>query len=206
MKRRFVREGGFAALEGAIWLMALLPAVLVSGSLLGTVHDQNVLQNIPDAVLRETYTDGVRWTTGRGGDSYEVSRDYMRRVAASVSQAAMREAERSVFKVGNISAQACFWIFSVNPSNGRLNLPISTECEFQGPIGRSLSLQRYLDRERVVGRGVDVSDSPDAPRFAERVALVGLVVGGEFARIGLEAPLQRMEFGAVIVARQEITL
>lgn len=206
MERTSVRVGGFAAFEGAIWLMALFPVLLVSGSLLGTIHDQNILQSLPETVLRETYTDGVRWSPDRSGDAYGMPREQMRKVAALVSQAAMREAEQSVFKVKNVSTRACYWIFSVNPSNGRLNTPISTECDSQGPLGGSLSLQRYLDREKVVGRGVDISDSPEQSRFAERVALVGLVVGGEFPTITPGSPLQRMEFGAVIVARQEITL
>ena len=206
MKRTSGRVGGFAAFEGAVWLMVLFPALLVSGSLLGTIHDQNILQSLPETVLRETYTEGVRWSPGRAGNVYEVPRAEMRKVVASVSQAAMREAEASVFKVKNVSTRACYWIFSVNPSNGRLNTPISTECDSQGVLGGSLSLQRYLDREKVVGRGVDISDSPEQASFAERVALVGLVVGGEFPTIAPGSPLQRMEFGAVIVARQEITL
>lgn len=197
---------GMALLEGACWLAVLLPVALVGVSVVASVHDRNALQVIPDAALREVFSEGVRWVPDGLGGRYEANVPELRQALASLSLLGVSEAAQGVFKAQNISAKACFWIYSVDSSNGNLEAPISSECDARGPLGPELSLTWYIEQEVARCSGIQLREEGSAARFVDRIVIMGLVVGGDSPDLLDTTTSRRIEFGAVSYPRQEIAL
>ena len=199
-------EKGIAILEAGIWLTMLLPIALIGVSVATTVHDQNVMQVIPDAVLREARVTPLRWSPNGYGGRYDPDLAELRNVVGTLSRAALLEARRDVFKAQKLSARACFWIYSVNTSTGKLESPISTECDVRGPLGTELSVGTDIAKELSNSLGIPRDQTGSTARFVDRVVVAGVVVGGELPSLLDATSFQRVSFGSVSFPRQEITL
>ena len=200
------RERGTAILEAGVWLTMLLPVSLLGVSVVATVHDQNVLRVVPEAVLREARVPPLRWVPNEYANAYEVDLAELRNVVSVISRKALGEAQQGVFKAGNISSKACFWIFSVNPRTGRLESPISSECDARGSLGAELSLDGELRQEVSTSVGIPLESAGSIGGFVNRLVVTGVVVGGELPDLFDGTSASQVSFGAVSCARQEITL
>jgi hypothetical protein len=197
------RERGMGIYEAAIWLVVLLPVALVGASLVSIVHDLNHISGVPAAVLRESPARGLRWYPDGTGGHVEADLEELRVHVSRVSQRAVAETESGLLKADLVSAKACFWVFSVNASNGNLESPIWSECDARGPLGSELSLASELAYERDRARGISVGDNEG---FADKVVVTGVIVGAE-ARHVLDARVAyHLSKGAIAFARQELVL
>lgn len=207
MKGRDAKDvRGMALLESAVWLVAILPVMLAAVSVAASVHDQNVFQVAPEAALREVNAQGMRWVPQGTAGRYDPNLEALRLAVAKVSEAGLQEVSSEAFKAKNVSAKACFWIYLVNSSTGRLESPIHEECDSRGPLGGELSLTPYVTKEVARGGGIPLGPEFGANRFVDRVVLVGVAVGGDLpAPLSLSAT-ERVQFGAISIPRQEVTL
>lgn len=204
--RRSSLERGTAILESAMWLGVMLPTALVCLTVAALVHDQAVLRVVPEAALREVQGGTLRWVSNGFGGSYEANVPELRSLVSSVSQRALIEAEGAAFKAKNISTKACFWIFSVNPSTGKLGSPIQSECDSRGPLGQEVSVEALL-REEVPRRlGMPRSALGEGAGYVERVILMGAAIVGEVPDLLELATVHRIAYGAISFPRQEISL
>ena len=203
MCRMMRSERGIGIYEAAIWLVILLPVALVAVSLVSIVHDLNHISGVPAAVLRETPASGLRWYPDGTGGRLEADLEGLRVHVTRVSQRAIAEAELGLFQADLVSAKACFWIFSVNPSNGKLESPISSECDARGPLGNALSLNSELAYERERARGISVGTNGE---FADKVVVTGVAVGAEARHVLDPRVAYHLAKGAIAFARQEVVL
>jgi hypothetical protein len=184
----------------------LLPVALLGVSVVAAVHDQNVLQVVPEAVLREAQIAPLRWIPSGHGGQYEVAVAQLRDVVSKLSRTALEEAQGGVLKARQLSSKACFWIFSVHSSNGKVESPISHECDARGPFGSELSVDSLVNRELPTGLGIPRDRVGGAAGFINRVVVAGVVVGGEVPDLLGVSASTRVSFGAVSFPRQEISL
>ncbi len=196
-------ERGIGVFEASIWLVAVLPLVLMGGSMFALIHDQGHLVGVPVAVLREARFPGMRWVPDGAGGRFEVDVDGLRDQVVTVAQRAVAEAEQGILRADSVSAKACVWIFSVDARTGSLKTPIWSECDAQGPMGSELSLTADLDREREVSRGIMFAEGEG---FVERVVVAGVVVAAQTARLLGPGLTYRFSNGAITFARQEVVL
>jgi hypothetical protein len=203
MRGRELKERGVGLLEGGLWLVGLLPLSLVGLSVVGVVHDWNLISTVPSAVLRETPTPGLRWLPDGRGGRFEADVEKLRGLVAQVAQRALVEAQHGVMKADSVSAKACFWIFSVNPSTGILESPIGSECDARGPMGSALSMESELEHERSNARGIVVGDGE---AFVDKVVITGVIVGAEATRLLDPRDTYRFSKSAFAFARQEVML
>lgn len=201
------RMRGVAFVETAIWIAVVLPVGLVGAGLVGLIHDQNVLMGIPSSVMREGDIPGGAWSL-RGDGVSEVTFDTtaLARTLHDMAMRARAEATHGVLRTEKVSSKACYWIFSVNTRTGSLENPISSECRSQGPEGGGLSFEDLLRRERGDGRGILLGSKGGDGAYADRVALVGVGIRGDFPGVLSSAPLARIEWGEVSYPRQEVGL
>lgn len=203
MGRIVERERGVGIYEAAIWLVVLLPVALVGASLVSIVHDFNHISSVPAAVLRETPASGLRWYPDGAGGRLEADVEELRVHVSRVSQRAVAETETGLLNADLVSAKACFWVFSVNPSNGNLESPIWSECDARGPLGSDLSLVSELAYERDRARGISVGKNEG---FADKVVVTGVIVGAEARHVLDSRVAYHLSKGAIAFARQEVVL
>jgi hypothetical protein len=196
-------ERGVGLFEAAAWIVALVPVALMGVSLAAVVHDRNHLSGIPAAVLRESLRNGLRWLPDGRGGHFAADVAELRAQVSGISQRAVAEAEQGLLKADSVSAKACFWIFSVNTSNGRLESPIWSECDARGPLSGELSLLNELARECELAQGISVGESEG---FVDRVVITGVVVGAEARDVLDYGVAYRLSESALAFARQEVGL
>ena len=203
---RLGAQRGSALFEGALWLATLLPLCLGCLTLAAVMHDQGVLQVTPEAALREVPGGTLRWVPDGHGGRYEADLAELRLVVTRLSQQALLEAQREVFKARNVSTQACFWIFSVNPSTGKLQTPIHTECDARGPLGQEASVQRYIQGALSTRLGIPRGGVSEGAGYVDRVVLTGVAIIGELPDLLKPTSTVRISYGAISYPRQEISL
>ena len=201
MTVRISTERGVGIYEAAVWLVALLPIGLVGISIVAMIHDRNHLSGVPSAVLRESSIAGLRWVPDGTGGRFEADVAQLRAQVASVARRAVSEAEGGMLKAEVVSAKACFWIFSVNPSTGKLEAPIWSECDVRGPLGAELSMVEELERGQRITHGIAVGGG-----FVERLVVAGVVVAAQTNSLLDPARPYRFSKGAITFARQEVVL
>jgi len=201
MKARIPTERGVGLYEAAIWLVALLPVALVGLSSVAMIHDRNHLAGVPSAVLRESSIAGLRWVPDGAGGRFEADVGQLRAQVATVARRAVSEAEGGMLKAGVVSAKACFWIFSVNTSTGKLETPIWSECDVRGALGAELSMVEELEREQGITHGIAFGEG-----FVERVVVAGVVVAAQADRLLDPNRPYRFSKAAITFARQEVVL
>jgi hypothetical protein len=108
-----------------------------------------------------------------------------------------------VVKAGPVASKACFWIFSVNASTGRLESPIWSECDTRGATSGELSLSASLEAERVGAQGVSLGRGEG---FADRVVVAGVAVGADMWRPLEPGRRYHVSRAAISFARQEVML
>lgn len=203
---RTSHEKGIALFEGALWLAVLLPLSLVLALTAAVVHDQAALRVVPEATLREAPGGTLRWIADGFGGRYEADLSELRSAVSRASEQGLLEAQKTAFKAQNISTKACFWIFSVNPSNGKLQSPIQSGCDARGPLAREVSVDPYM-REALPRRlGLPRGGVGEGTGYVERVVLMGVAIVGELPDLLNPTTIHRISYGAISFPRQEISL
>lgn len=190
-------------LEGALWTIALVPIALTGLSAMASVHDLNVLSRVPHDVLREVSVSGLRWMPDGKNGRFEADITSLRREITRIAERALAEAERGMIKAGPVASKACFWIFSVNSSTGRLESPIWSECDTRGSTTGELSLTVPLEAERVGAQGISLGHGKG---FADRVVVTGVAVGADMWRPLEPGRRYHVSPAAISFARQEVML
>lgn len=203
MKDRSRAERGMGLLEGALWIVALVPVALTGLSAMASVNDLNVLSRVPHDVLREVSVSGLRWMPDGNNGRFEADITSLRREITRIAERALAEAERGVFKAGPVASKACFWIFSVNSSTGRLESPIWSECDTRGSTSGELSLTVPLEAERNGAQGVSLGRGEG---FADRLVVTGVAVGADMWRPLEPGRPYQVSRAAISFARQEVML
>lgn len=203
---RTSHEKGIALFEGAVWLAMLLPLSLVLASTAAVVHDQAALRVVPEATLREAPGGTLRWIADGFGGRYEADLSELRSAVSRASEQGLLEAQKTAFKAQNISIKACFWVFSVNPSNGKLQSPIQSGCDARGPLGGEVSVDSYMHEARLSGLGIPRGGFGEGEAYVERVVLMGVAIVGELPDLLNRTTTHRISYGAISFPRQEISL
>lgn len=199
-------ERGTAIMEGALWIAILLPIGLVCVSVGAVVHDQAVLRVAPEAALREVSGGTLRWTPDGFGGRYEADVVTLRAAIGKVSENALLEAQKAAFKAQNLSTKACFWIFSVQSSNGNLQSPIHSECDARGPLSTQVSVEDYMNKEKPKRLGIPRSMGGEGTGYVDRVVVMGVAIIGELPDLLDPSTNHQISYGAISFPRQEISL
>jgi hypothetical protein len=203
MNDRWLTERGMGLLEGALWIVALVPVAVTGLSAMASVHDLNVLSRVPHDVLREVSVSGLRWMPDGNNGRFEADITSLRREITGIAEQALAEAERGVIQAGPVASKACFWIFSVNSSTGWLESPIWSECDTRGSTSREVSLTVPLEAERVGAQGISLGHGKG---FADRVVVTGIAVGTDMWRPLEPGRRYHVSRAAISFARQEVML
>lgn len=203
MNDRLITERGMGLLEGALWIVALVPVAVTGLSAMASVHDLNVISRVPHDVLREVSVSGLRWMPDGNNGRFEADITSLRREIAGIAEQALAETERGVIQASPIASKACFWIFSVNSSTGRLESPIWSECDTRGSTSGELSLTVSLEAEQVSAQGISLGHGKG---FADRVVVTGVAVGTDMWRPLEPGRRYHVSRAAISFARQEVML
>jgi len=203
---RTAHQRGIALFEGALWLAVLLPISLVLATTAAVVHDQAALRVVPEAALREVPGGTLRWTGDGFGGRYEADVVELRSAVSRASELGLLEAQKTAFKAHNISTKACFWIFSVNPSTGKLQSPIQSECDARGPLSREVTVEPYMQEALPRRLGVPRGEIGRGAGYVDRVVLMGMAIVGELPDLLRPSMVHRVSYGAISFPRQEISL
>lgn len=196
---------GFAAMEAAVWSTVLLPVALFAASLYALSHDQNVVQIIPETLQRETIGEVLTWVSDGSVGTFSVDYTRLEEAINKLADRGLAEIGRNSFKLGELSARACFWVYQVDSSSGGVGDLESTRCVDRGSLGSSLSLESSF-RSRI-SMGISMpTQVPGGEDFLDRVVLLGVGVGGLFDGITLLTESQFVGHSAVWVPRKEVFL
>jgi hypothetical protein len=168
-----IRQGGFVAMEAAVWCLLCLPLGLLGVSMYALAHDENAVQMLPES-LRD-------------------------RGAVALQQTS--------FKLGDISAQACYWVYDVDAGTGAVvDAPVSSDCRSRGAIGATLSLETPRINRIRRGVGKPIVLGGEVVEFVPRVVLVGVAVGGRYQGLAEYLRDETVQHGAVWVPREDVVL
>jgi hypothetical protein len=200
-------QRGFAYLEIAIWCVIMVPLVLLAASTVGIIHDHIRMQQIPVSALREFSAPALRLKVGMGEGRVEVNTIAMQGVIRSISDRIFADGERSLIGgITDISAAACYWVFRVDQSTGKLTSREREVCERRGILGDSISFSQNLMDYRDGAIGYSISGESDATHFMEYTVLIGGAVAGRLHPIVPAAKDSLIQFVRISLPRQEVSL
>jgi len=201
LRHRTVR--GLAVMEAAVWSVALLPVGLLAVAMSALAHDQNMVQTIPEALLREVSGRSMRWEANGDEGEFVVDISNARRTIRVLADRGVEEARVGTFKLQSPSARACFWVFSVHSIGGSVGALEASECEDRGDLGASISFESARAERLASGVSLPLHEGGG---FVDRVVLFGVAVAGLFDGLPLVMERQRLERAVVWIPRREIVL
>jgi hypothetical protein len=201
-------ERGLACLEAAVWCMVLLPVVFLGFALYGYTYDMNVVQMIPESIMREASGRLITWSPNQTGAGFVVDIDRLNRTINQLADRAIEEVGRQTDRIAQGSARACYWVVNVSPSNGRISpMPIASNCTNRGTFAGNLNLERLRIRRMRQGIAKPVLTTTGAVQgFVPRAVLLGVAVGGQFTGLAETFRLQNVQHGTVWVPREDVYL
>lgn len=201
-------ERGLACLEAAVWFMVLLPVVFLGFALYGYTYDMNVVQMIPESIMREASGRLITWSPNQAGAGFVVDIDRLNRTINQLADRALEEVGRQTDRIEQGSARACYWVINVSPSNGRISpVPVASNCANRGTLAGNLNLERLRVRRMRQGIGKPVLTTTGAIQgFVPRAVLLGVAVGGQFTGLAEAFRLQNIQHGTVWVPREDVYL
>lgn len=202
---RSTLEKGVAFIEAAMWLLIALPLMLGIVSVLGEIYDQSVVSKIPANLLRESYVEGMRFDV-ESGDGLVAQYEELGRVVAALTAKGVADGEGAVFHATKISAKACYVVYRVDPSSGHLGGTIQYGCDLRGPLAGRLTLNIHHISETSGKLGIPLLRNGATSGYFDRMVMVGVVIGGEVPDLLAPSKPRLLEFSALSVPRQEITL
>ncbi len=201
-------QRGLACLEAAVWCMVLLPVVFLGFALYGYTYDLNVVQMIPESIMREASGRLITWTPNEPGAGFVVDTDRLNRTINQLADRAIAEVGRQTDRIEQGSARACYWVLNVGASDGRISpVPLASNCANRGVWAGNLNLERLRMRRMRQGIAKPVLTSTGAIQgYVPRAVLLGVAVGGQFTGLAETFRLQNVQHGTVWVPREDVYL
>ena len=169
---------GFVAMEAAVWCVLCLPLGLLGISMYALAHDENIVQVLPESLMRETSGQVMTWRSDGDQGFFDVDQGRLVSIIEGLRDRGVASLQQASFKLGDISARACYWVHDVDPDTGAVSgTPSVSECRSQGVIGDTLALE--VPRINRMRRGIakPIISGGGVAGFVSRVALVGVAVG-----------------------------
>jgi hypothetical protein len=202
-------QKGVALLELAAWLVVLSPVLMMAAALFATGHDYNVVQMIPESLMRETGGKVMTWRSDRVGGSFEVDEARVRVITAALANRAQTEVTGNTFKLSRPAVRACYWVYDITSQDGRPGAIRAQGCEESSDPQGLLTESLVRARDRRVGNGIaePIRIGAGATQgFVARAVLFGVSVGGWFDGFeGLYEP-RLVQHAAVWVPRGDVGL
>jgi|GEM_PF-6235877 len=200
-------QRGFAYLEIAIWCVIMVPLGLLAAGTVGIIHDHIRMQQIPVSALREFSAPALRLRVGVGEGQIEINNAAMQGVIRSISDRIFADGERSLIGgITDVSAAACYWVFRVDQSTGKLTSREREVCERRGALGDNISFSQNLTEYRDGVVGYPLSPQSSVVHFMEYAVLVGGAVAGRLHPIVPTEKESLIQFVRISLPRQEVSL
>lgn len=202
-----VRQSGFVAMEAAVWCLLCLPLGLLGVSMYALAHDENVVQMVPESLMRETSGRVMTWRSDGDQGFFDVDQGRLVRIVEGLRDRGAVALQQASFKLGDISVRACYWVYDVDAGTGAVvDAPVLSDCRSQGPLGEELSLD--IPRGNRIRRGVGkpIVSGGAVVEFVPRVVLVGVAVGGRYQGLAEYLRDETVQHGAVWVPREDVVL
>jgi hypothetical protein len=203
-------ERGTGLLEAAVWIVPLATLFMMGFALAGYYHDFGAMKGIFESMLRESWGKPQRIVFTDPGKSIIVAHDGLHNALVRVIGQAEQEAANNLFRIDGFSARACYWVFEVDSSSGRLTRQLQEHCKESGSNAGRVDFTSLLKQQ--AGRAVGIplhdvqSSGSGATEYFGQVVIVGAGVTGDYTGLGIYEQNRRMTFADVSFPRQELTL
>jgi hypothetical protein len=194
-------------MEAAVWCLLFIPCGLIGVALYALAHDQNIVQMLPESLMRETSGRVMTWRSDGDQGFFDVNQGRLDALIEGLSDRGVTGLQRASFKLGSLSSRACYWVYEVDSNSGAVvDIPVASDCRSRGTDGASLSLE--IPRVNRLTRGVakPIVSGGGVVEFVSRVVLVGVAVGGRFQGLSEYFRDELVEHGAVWVPREDVAL
>jgi len=201
------RQSGFAAIEAAVWCLMLLPLGLFGVSMYALAYDENIVQMLPESLMRETVGRVITWRSNGDQGVYEVNQARLVKIIEGLGDRGVAALQQASFKLGDLSSRACYWVYDVEPNTGTVSdFPVMSECYIRGALGAQLSLEAV--RINRIRRGVakPITLGNQVVEFVSKVVLVGVALGGRYQGLAEYLRDETVQHGAVWVPREDVVL
>jgi len=200
-------QRGFVAFEAAVLCLVLLPLGLFGIAMYALAHDENIVQMLPESLMRETSGRVITWRSDGAQGVYEVNQVRLKTIIEGLRDRGLTALQHASFKLGALSAKACYWVYDVEPHSGVVgDYPVMSECRTQGALGVELSLE--APRINRIRRGVakPIILGGQVVEFVSQVVLVGVALGGRYQGLAEYLRNATIQHGAVWVPREDVVL
>ncbi len=202
-----LRERGVVALESAIWCVMLLPLGLLGVAMFALAHDGNLVQSVPESLMRETNGRIVTWRSDGDSGFFEVNQGRLSAIIDSLRDRALAAMQQESYKLADISVRACYWVYGVDAVSGALDsAALMSDCRSQGALGAGLQLETPRMNRIRSGIAKPIVVDGALSEFVSRVVLVGVAVGGRYQGLAEYLSGEVVQHGAVWVPRQDVVL
>ncbi len=200
-------EQGFAYLEISVWSLVMLPVVLLAAGVVGIVHDRIRMQHIPVSAVREHSVPALRFQVEGADTRLDVNSEALRLVVRSIRDRIVIDGEKAlVGGITDISAVACFWVFKVNQTTGKLASREGQVCESKGILADRISLEKELSQYQADAFGYPLFPIGSAPHYLEYAVLIGGAVAGRMRGIPSVKEKSMIQFVHISLPREEVSL
>lgn len=202
-------QRGVALVELSAWMVALLPPMMFAVALLSTTHERNMLQLIPESLMRESGGRVTTWRSDREGGFFEVDLGRVRRITALLANRASEEVSTRTFKLKRVAARACYWVYEVNTITGSPGIILAQGCEERNDPRGDLSVTLLRARDQRVAAGISepVRIAEGAPEeHISRSVVFGVAVGGDLGEFEEQYEREPMQHAAAWIPRGDVGL
>jgi hypothetical protein len=203
-------QRGVALLELAAWLVALCPPLMMAASLFAIAHDYNLVQIIPQSLMREIGGRVMTWRSDQAGGRFEVDEGRVRAITSALANRAQSEVVSNTFKLSRPAVRACYWVYDIASQDGSPGAIRAQGCEErsdpQGLLTASLVSARDSRVSNGIAEPIRIGAADIAQEFVARAVLFGVSVGGWFEGFeGLYEP-RLVQHAEVWVPRGDVGL
>jgi hypothetical protein len=137
----------------------------------------------------------------------EINSGALQTVVRSIRDRMVADSQRSLIGgITEISAVACFWVFRVDETTGRLTSREREVCERTGNLSHAISFARDLAEYQEGASGYPLFVPGSAPRYMEYTVLIGGAVGGKVRALSSIEEGELLQFVHISLPREEVSL
>ena len=101
-------------MEAAVWCLLFIPCGLIGVALYALAHDQNIVQMLPESLMRETSGRVMTWRSDGDQGFFDVNQGRLDALIEGLSDRGVTGLQRASFKLGSLSSRACYWVYEVD--------------------------------------------------------------------------------------------